>query len=796
MEKTLLNNLQLDREGRKQVDLIGSTLQQRYQILEQLGSEGAVTTYLAMDLLVPGNLQLKCAIHRYALADETADSHDPEQAALSAQILYELSRRIDRLPTVYGYFCEQSAFYIVREFIVGCALTQELLPDRPWTESQVVMLLADLLAVLNDIASFGVTPDRLSLSQIVRRTLDRQLVLIDLPMAIGTATQVPAEELTSIHQVLRTVGEIAIIAATGRSTSNLPLSDLDRQQWHSQATKIHFPELIKILDRLIAISPQECYPSITVAWQAVAGVISQLLIHHHHTPADTQATISRHVRVALDRGTEFYEIGDCDRAIAAYEQALALDSHCLAAYCGRGNARRFLGDYAGSLADFKVAVELAPTDGIAYIGRGLAVCFLQPGNNEAIVDFQRGKDLLPQPESAIAYVMRGTASAQLGDSSAAIADYTTAIELNPRLVLAYNNRGNLSQHLGNWEMAVADFTTVLTIDPHSSIAYNNRGIVYANMGMSAAAIADYGRAIELQPNFASAYSNRGNAHTNDGEYAPAIADYGQAIALQPDFAIAYINRANIYRIQGDFAAALADYDFSVSLNPHLAFAYFNRGICHRQAGNHQGAIADYTQAINLDAQYFYAYYHRANARQYLGDRRGAIADYTQTIRFDPDNAAAYYNRAVTRQDLGDYPSAMEDLDVAIQLQPDLPLAHYQRGHLLALNGQHHLALVEYQQEKQLQPDRLETYYQTGISHQVLGNLTDAVTNFNHVLDLDSNYAPAYYQRAKLNIQLGDRRGAITDYHKAANLYLGRGDTKTYQQIVQAIDRLILVRNEE
>jgi tetratricopeptide (TPR) repeat protein len=82
-------------------------------------------------------------------------------------------------------------------------------------------------------------------------------------------------------------------------------------------------------------------------------------------------------------------------------------------------------------------------------------------------------------------------------------------------------------------------------------------------------------------------------------------------------------------------------------------------------------------------------------------------------------------------------------------------------------------------------------YQSGCSNQNLSNLSAAIADFSHSINLDLNYAPAYYQRAKVYAQIGDRTGAITDYHKAANLYLDRGDSKTYQQILQSIDRLVV-----
>lgn len=757
---------------------IGSTLQERYQILERLGHNGSVTTYLAIDTQIPGNLQLKCAVHSYPIADPTPDSPDWQKAIDSAQRLYDVSRRVDRLPIVYSYFVEDGCLYIVREFIAGVPFSQEL-ATRTWTQSQIVMLLADLLEVLREIERCEVSAEPVAIEQIVRRQLDGKLVLVNLPRSISCAGETP------LADNLQAIGFIAIAAAIGTGS---PLTASQILQWQQLATQIDRPEPIAIIDRLIARDPESGYPSALAAWQAIAGAIPQLLVHQH-SPADTRLEIAKHLRLLVERGTEFYEVGNCEQAIAVFDRALALDPQCVDAYCGRGNARRFIGDYPGSWDDFDRAIALAPDLGVAYIGRGLGTCFGSPSTTDPTADFELGKSLLVNPTTAIEYVMRGTAQAQLGDAEGAIADYDRAIAIDPRLLLAYNNRGNLRQHLGNMAGAIADFSQVLKIDSHSAIAYNNRAIIYTQSGQYAPAIADFTKAIELQPDFISVYNNLGNAYYQMGKHPAAIDNYSQAIARDPDFAVAYSNRANIYRIDGNLTAALADYDRAISLDPGLVIAYYNRGICQRQMGNHQAAIDDYSHTLALDRQYFHAYYHRGNARQYIGDKQGAIADYTHTICFDPNHLHAYYNRAISRSALGDVQGAMEDIERAIKLSPNFARAYYHRAWLLATNHEHQYALADYQRAIDLQPNYLDAYYQRGCSHQSLGNFSAAVADFCQTIAIDACYAPAYYQRGKVHTQIGDRAGAISDYHQAANLYLDRGDSKIYQQILAILDRL-------
>lgn len=775
------------------VNPIGSTLRERYQILERLGSsDGAVTTYLATDLQVPGNLQLKCVVRRYELPNALPTVDRWDRALLSAQMIDLVSDKLDRLPTVYAYFVEDDVFYLVREFIPGVPLAQELIPEQPWTESRLVMLAIDLLEILQDIDRCEVIPEPLGIERLIRRNVDRKLVSVDLPL-VTSIPQYSADTISPTQRDLRTIGEIAIAAASGLASTDLPLTASHKAQWQQHATNIRHPELIAVLERLIADDSNgaistSAYPSIALALQAVVKVMSKLLTQQQQ-PTNNRAEIAKHLHTLVERGDRFYETGDCQHAIEAYDRALSVDPQSIEALCGRGNSRRYIGDYQGSWSDFNTAIDLDPQRGIAYIGRALSSRFGQQLEASATADFERGKELLSHPQTPLEYVMLGTAKAQLGDSEGAIGDYTTGISLNPRLVVAYNNRGNLRQYLGDMDGAVADFSTVLAIDSRSSIAYNNRAIVYTHLAKYDEAIVDYSRALALQPNFTSVYNNRANAYCQMGNYAAAIADYSKSIEFDPSFAVAYSNRGNIQRIQGNLTAALTDYDLAIGLDPNLVIAYYNRGICHRQLGNHQAAIDDYTKTLALDPQYYYAYYHRANARQYLGDKRGAVADFTQTIRFDPDRVNAYYNRAITRSELNDVQGAMEDLDVAIQLQPTFALAYYQRGTLLASVGEPQLALADYHRAIDLQPTYLNAYYQRGISHHNLGDLMGAIADFSYSLSLDSNYAPAYYQRGKVNLQLGDRAGAIADYHKAANLYLDRGDSKTYQQILQILDRI-------
>lgn len=56
-----------------------------------------------------------------------------------------------------AYFEENQEFYLVQEFIVGRPLSHELHPGQSWSESQVIVLLQDVLGILAFVHSYQTT---------------------------------------------------------------------------------------------------------------------------------------------------------------------------------------------------------------------------------------------------------------------------------------------------------------------------------------------------------------------------------------------------------------------------------------------------------------------------------------------------------------------------------------------------------------------------------------------------------------------------------------------------------------
>ena len=244
-------------------------------------------------------------------------------------------------------------------------------------------------------------------------------------------------------------------------------------------------------------------------------------------------------------------------------------------------------------------------------------------NKEKSAEYSGKIDLL----RAANYNLSGKEKYRQKDYKGAIADYTSAIELDPDFSSAYFNRAFSKDELKYYREAIADYTKAIEIDPDFIIAYFDRAFSKASLNDQIGAIVDFSKVIELDSTFAEAFFNRGNSKYNLRDYRGAIVDYSEAI----------------------------------SINHSYAEAYFNRGVSKSNLFDHKGAVADYNKSIEYNSNYTDAYFNRGNSKRYLQDYAGAVADYTKVIELSPRSADAYYFRGSVKITLNKKDSGCLDL---------------------------------------------------------------------------------------------------------------------------------------
>jgi len=98
------------------------------------------------------------------------------------------------------------------------------------------------------------------------------------------------------------------------------------------------------------------------------------------------------------------------------------------------------------------------------------------------------------------YYNQGYANSQSMDHDGAIANYTEALKIDPKLVYALIARGAAYYAKGDYQSAVEDYSRTLELEPNDAGVFNNRGNAYRKMGNYDMARADYEAALRIDPN--------------------------------------------------------------------------------------------------------------------------------------------------------------------------------------------------------------------------------------------------------------------------------------------------------
>jgi tetratricopeptide (TPR) repeat protein len=230
----------------------------------------------------------------------------------------------------------------------------------------------------------------------------------------------------------------------------------------------------------------------------------------------------------------------------------------------------------------------------------------------------RMKALQDDPKNPENYYDLGIVFQRSGAHEQAVESFSMYIlipGLKPEFVAdGYNNRGISQRALKKPDLAFADYTKAIELNPKKPEYFVNRANASVDLKKFDNAMTDYGQAIKVDPAYGHAYAQRGILYTNQGRVEDALRDFAKSIELSPTYAEPYYNRGTIYSGRKEFAKAIPDYEKYVSLinDPvYLADGYINLGIAQFYTGNPQKAVDAFTKVIEARPKWANGYKARA-----------------------------------------------------------------------------------------------------------------------------------------------------------------------------------------
>jgi tetratricopeptide (TPR) repeat protein len=288
-------------------------------------------------------------------------------------------------------------------------------------------------------------------------------------------------------------------------------------------------------------------------------------------------------------------------------------------------------------------------------------------------------DPLVEPVTAADFETRGARRHNEARYDVAIADYSAALRMEPKMASAMLNRGWAYFLKEDYETAKADFDAALKVDPELVSAYAGRGTSDREMGNYKAAIKDLTEALRRDATDADTYERRAKCYVLMGQHEKALKDRNQAVSLAHEH-IDYLNgRGQTLRALKRFTEAQKDFEKAISLNPQRSDCYYELGYVYFDQEQYPQARMFFDMAVQRDSKAPQYFSMRGMSNYRLQQYEAAIADYNQALALKPDTPHYYWNMAYSYWGLDRYAESAQMYTEYIRLKPDEAKAYKERA---------------------------------------------------------------------------------------------------------------------
>lgn len=429
-------------------------------------------------------------------------------------------------------------------------------------------------------------------------------------------------------------------------------------------------------------------------------------------------------------------------------------------------------NYAATPGDREALRASTPTSTSEYIARGNQ--FLDDdAYDKAIADYSKALDIDPKDDTALGD--RGLAWFYKGDLARARQDRDDSLAINPRNAVAHRLDGLIDLKARDAKAALAAFTASLEAEPDNTFTLQRRAATYMMLGEADPALADLKRALALDPSAGGARLQMAWAWLAKQDRVQAAAVIEQGLeAAGTDRASLLLPASQLLSAAGKPERARELLDELLAAKP-TAEGYQARARL-RPHGDHAGRIDDLQAALRLGPDSQPSRRLLAGEELAAGHYQQAIDDYTALIPATKPPPSLLAERAVAQFKAGRAEAGHKDLAAA--------LAGAKNGHdyneicwALATAGiELETALSSCDQAVKLSAGQAAYSDSRGFALLRLGRYSEAIEEYDRALKMDPDLSFSLYGRGLARRRTGDTAGGDQDIAAAVQRQPGLADT--------------------
>jgi tetratricopeptide (TPR) repeat protein len=282
-----------------------------------------------------------------------------------------------------------------------------------------------------------------------------------------------------------------------------------------------------------------------------------------------------------------------------------------------------------------------------------------------------------------------------------------------------------------YEDAVAQFTSAIGVEPSNPKYYYARGKAYESLLKYNEAKADFEKALVFSPKDVDALIGLGAVCNKMGNFEEALNVLNKASDLDK-------RNGDIYPEKVITLIGLERYDMAIRVSDTAVLInktpmnYYYRGIIYTKLNNDIFAKNEFEKAISKDKRLPEPRLALAELLLRTNNAQGAMEQCNEILKNDDRNTAAYLMRSKIYMKNLDFPSAINDLSKNILIDPNNPEFYFYRGKAYQDFNQHTNAINDFSKYISINPNNPDAYFARARSYEEIMNYAKAMEDYTKI----------------------------------------------------------------